>query len=794
MRRQGRSTCPNPVGRFALLALAFPALASSPAQAKMVLDGPQTPVPPDPRPEDQRSPASSQQGLEEIVVTARRRIESAQRTPVSLVALSGDDLESRSLTNLRNLQYFVPNLTLAASQNVGESSGNAFIRGIGQEDFAAGAEPGVGFYVDGVYLGRTTGTLMNLTDVARIEVLRGPQGTLFGKNSIGGAINVVSVMPAADPGARLSLIIGNYDRVETRGIVNQPLSGNLFARLSLGIVSREGYLRRLPPPAPSSTLERVTDAPVNSEPEGADNSQAGRLQLRWLIGDTLTADLSVDGSHKRSTQGATHIDAIDARFGIFPQLNRLIREGSLPGPEIDGSFAPASLLESYASGRNVADLDVWGASAIVTRDFGAASLRFIAAWRGLRSRVGTDIDGLYFNITESDLPVRQQQFSGELQLTGISGGLAYTAGLFAFREDVRIPGAVSRFSEVLYTCGCFFTPTTQPQFTTDQRQIGSDSYAGYAQGTYAFGDGLSATLGARFSHEMKRIDGQVFRLDADLRPTNILVATGTNRDAWDSFTYRTGLEYQATQDLMIYGSVARGYKSGGFNVRAAPDLPNLGFVSFRPETALTYEIGLRSEWIDHRLRVNVTLFHTNYRDIQLRRQTSTGGIFTTLIENAARARIRGAEVEVTAAPVEGLTLSAAYGHLDPRYLDVGGVPGLTLASRFQRTPSHSLSASAHYEVPLGTGTLELHGDYSYRSREQFQLTASPFDQPAYGLLGARVTFRSRDDRWSAALFATNLTDERYRTAGRGTGIAQTGIAYSSVGLPRQWGLQLTAAF
>jgi len=151
-------------------------------------------------------------------------------------------------------------------------------------------------------------------------------------------------------------------------------------------------------------------------------------------------------------------------------------------------------------------------------------------------------------------------------------------------------------------------------------------------------------------------------------------------------------------------------------------------------------------------------------------------------------------VEVTAAPVEGLTLSAAYGHLDPRYLDIGGVPGLTLTSRFQRTPSHSFAASADYEVPLGSGTLELHGDYSYRSREQFQLSASPYDQQAYGLLGARITFRSRDDRWSAALFATNLTDERYRTAGRGTGIAQTGIAYSSVGLPRQWGLQLTAAF
>ena len=220
----------------------------------------------------------------------------------------------------------------------------------------------------------------------------------------------------------------------------------------------------------------------------------------------------------------------------------------------------------------------------------------------------------------------------------------------------------------------------------------------------------------------------------------------------------------------------------------------MGFASFKPETARTYEIGLRSEWLQGRLRINATLFQTNYHDIQLRQQTLIAGVFTTLIENAAKARIRGAEVELTTAPLKGLTVSAAYGHLDPKYLDVGQVRGLTLSSRFQRTPRHSFSGSVNYEVPLRSGTLELHGDYSYRSKEQFQVIPAMNDQAGYGLLGARLTVRTRDKDWSFALFGTNLTDERYRTAGRGTLINQVGLAYSSIGMPRQVGLQIAKNF
>ena len=218
------------------------------------------------------------------------------------------------------------------------------------------------------------------------------------------------------------------------------------------------------------------------------------------------------------------------------------------------------------------------------------------------------------------------------------GRLTYSAGLYAFVERPRllptppIPG-------ILYTCRCY-TFVEPPVFTTEERHLLSESYAGYAQGTYQLSKRLSATLGARYTHEKKRLQGKEYLADADLQPTSILVDSGDVRDSWNALTYRAGLEYQASSRLMAYGSIARGFKSGGFNVRGETGLPNMGFAPFDPETALTYEIGVRSEWLDRKLRFNATLFHTRYKDIQLRQDTLIDGIFTTLIENAAMARIR----------------------------------------------------------------------------------------------------------------------------------------------------------
>lgn len=218
--------------------------------------------------------------LGDIIVTARRRPERLQRTPVSVIALTSKDLEAHSITNLRTLQNFVPNLTFAPSQFVGEGATNIFIRGIGQEDFGGAAESGVGLYVDGVYFARTNGTLMNLIDIERVEVLRGPQGTLFGKNTIGGAINIISMRPEPKSSRDFSAIVGNLNRVELRAVVNEPLSDRLLMRFSLGLVRRDGYLHRIRPPIPLDVLDRVNGIPTNLDREGNDHGAAGRVQFR----------------------------------------------------------------------------------------------------------------------------------------------------------------------------------------------------------------------------------------------------------------------------------------------------------------------------------------------------------------------------------------------------------------------------------------------------------------------------------------------------------------------------------
>ena len=728
--------------------------------------------------------------LETIIVTARRREEELQRAPISVVSLNAGEIEARSLTNLRGLQNFVPNLTFAPSQNVGDAAGNVFIRGIGQEDFVAGTEPGVGFYLDGVYVARTMGTLMNLLDIDRIEVIRGPQGTLFGKNAVGGAINIVSAEPGPETRAYADLIGGELGRFDARGMINFQLIDRLFIRLAAGHTSGNGYMKRLTAPfAPTAFTQ------TDHNDEGREDSVAGRLQLRWLASDALTIDLAADVSRRRGTQAATHVDAIDPRFGILPAVNSLIREGKLPGPEITDALATTDFLESHAGGGNSISQDIEGLAATFTKGLEVHTIKLITAYRGLRSHVLTDLDGTWFAILGSDFWERHHQYSAELQASGTLGPLTYTGGLFAIGERMRTTSGlgISR-ADVRYLCGCSDTGG-RPELSFTRRSQKGGSYAVYAQASVRLADRLSATLGGRYSHEHKSTDVELVKLDPDtFESTGLVQQRGANRGKWNAVTWRAGLEFQATPGVMLYASAAKGYKSGGFNTRPVNNLPNLGINQFAPETALTYEAGIRSEWLGRRLRLNATVFHTDYRDIQLRQQRFVDGNLTTLIENAARARIRGIEVEAAARVSNRLTANFSYGHLDPRFLDVGTVPRLTLDSDFQRTPRHSFTASVDYWLPLGPNKLAVHGDYSYRSHEQFQLLASPFDQPGYGLFGARVALRDGQDHWSVALFGTNLTDQRYRTAGRGPGLQDVGIANSVIGLPRQLGVELRAGF
>ena len=721
--------------------------------------------------------------IEDVIVTARRREEQLQRTPVSVVSFTGAELEARSVTNLRDLQGFVPNLTLAPQQNVGEGSGNIFIRGIGQEDFIAGSELGVALYLDGVYSGGTRGTIFDLNDIERIEVLRGPQGTLFGKNSTGGAIQIVSVKPQPLTGARGRFTFGSFERNEQRAMLNLPIGDQLLSRLSLLRVSREGFMVRLPPP-----FDPVLLPPLDLSREGGESVVAARLQIRWQPRDGLLVDLAGDASRKRNPQSAHRLERADPQSSGILAINQLIALGLLPGPQINDANLPRGFFETYATGRQKVAIDERGLSATALRELSSGSLRLILSYRTQSTLLATEGDGVWFDIENTEFNDDLRQFTSELKYDGVIGPIDLTAGLFFMdQRTLSSPTKGLRSNGTLYTCGCFYRPDQRPELSTIARDQETKSRAAYIQGAYQIAQRLSASLGGRLTRESKSIESNVILVDGDtLIATDTVLESGAARDSWTSFTYRAGLDFQASEDIFLYASAAKGFKSGGFNIRTVSGLPNLGMTSFEPETNLTFELGLRSQWLDRHLRFNATVFRGDYRNLQLRQQKVINNTVTSQVDNAGEARIQGFETELEALPVTGLKLRAALGRLHARYLDVSAVPGVTRDSRFQRTPSHSFAVSASYIWPVRRGFLTVDGSYTYRSKEQFQIVSSPYDQSGYGLASARVTWRPAAADWSLSIFGTNLTNRHYRVAGRNNG--------TIVGMPRQLGITLEVGF
>ena len=380
-------------------------------------------------------PADRAEPLEEILITARRRIEPLQGTPLSVIAFTTEDLEARNITHLRSLQYHVPNLTLAPSQNVGDAAVNVFIRGIGQEDFIVAAEQGVAMYLDGVYLARSFGSLIDVLDVERVEVLRGPQGTLFGRNSIGGAIQIISTPPSFDSRQRASLVLGNLGRREIRGMLNEPLGDQVAVRAAIAFIDRDGYLRRYPAPGEVA-------AGGDRRPEGDLDSSTGRLQVRWQPTEAVTADMAFDAARRRTRQGATHVDQINPLISPLPVINGLIGQGEIPGPPITNVLAPDDLLASYASDTSFVEQDTRGISASLTRQSGQSLLKAIAAYRSLETDVLTEVDGGPLNVFNNNFHDKQHQGSLELQWNFAADRFDLTLGAFAFSEARAIhPGS-----------------------------------------------------------------------------------------------------------------------------------------------------------------------------------------------------------------------------------------------------------------------------------------------------------------------------------------------------------------
>ncbi len=688
--------------------------------------------------------------LEEIVVTAQRVETSLQRTPVSVTALTAEALEQRGIKNLLDVGNFTPNLVIGSRAHTSSTSGGLSIRGIGVDGTAQAA---VGLYIDEVYYPSGTGNLLNLLDIDRIEVLRGPQGTLFGRNTIAGAVQYVTVKPSQTTNGFAQVSAGNLETSGVRGALNVPISDDVAVRLAAAYDKNGGYV----------------DDTLNGFKRGEDEVTQYRAQLRWTPGDRLTLDLKAEGFKEETNGRAAQVEGYNdnaalisiVRF-INPSLHytdAILSTSDWQNPGFDGKdFFNAY----YNEGQLVA--------AYKLSD--SLTVKSISAYSETRTRSVLDGD-------DSPLPLftfdtvgnKTQFFTEELQLNGSSFAdrLKWTLGYYYYDTKVETPPSVLCLNIL-------------PCSSLGAASIGeTTANAFYGQGTFSFTDRLSLLLGLRYSKEDTTVENTGFASVSD--------------QSFDDTSPAIGLNFQATPDTLFYVKASKGFRGGG-TTAVPPTVSPTGFIPFDPETAWTYEGGLRWQSADARVRVNPTIFYTDWKEIQFNSLKYFSQLNTIVTENAGDARLQGAEVEAQFAVTDKFIVTGSASYLDSEYTRVEPtVAGVTTDTDLQRAPEYKFAVGGRYTHTLSSGaTIAPSLDYSYTDEQRSAVTDADFVQmPAYGLLNGRVQYESPSGTWSIAAYGTNLTNEFYLIGG--INFVQTaGTLVHDPGRPRQYGLDLRVNF
>ena len=721
--------------------------------------------------------------LEELVVTARRREERLQDAPVAVTALSAQALQSRGVDSIDQIAKFAPSIRFdgAAALSGGNYNATVFIRGVGQNDFAIFSDPGVGTYVDGVYYARSIGGTLDAFDVSSIQVLRGPQGTLFGKNTIGGAVVVTTAQPGDSFGGKIEGVVGSLNRRDLKGYIDLPLSEKAALRLSAGRLTRDGYGKRL----------------LTGDDLGDRNATAARAQLRWEASDTVTVSLSTDYTRAREHSAPQKLLVFGAvpGFAVGPfmaNFNTYVAPGlEITAPNgqksLNTSFLTNDPYTTYGTGPNVNDLDLWGASGTIDWDLGAVTFKSITAVRGLKATFARDGDNTPFTYRETFNHDVQAQYSQEFQLGGQSfdNRLTWVAGAYAFAER----GTDSGYALLAPGLAAGASPPPFSPSASVYTRVKAKTYAAFAQGSFSLTDRLSATVGARYNRDEKD-----YRLDHRRRRDGGIIAQLGKGASWNSFTPKLGLEFKATPDILVYASAGKGFKSGGFNARPLNDASEV--TQYEPETLLTYEAGAKTSWFDRRLILNVAGYFSDYQDIQV----TVNQTPRNFVANAAGGEVKGVEVELQARPTAHWAFNFGLGHMDAKYTEVGTglaagqVLPITLATHFVKAPEWTLNGGVEYTLDLpGGGALTARADWSRYSTVYNDVANDPdLTQPAYDLFGARIAYTSPDQVWQAAVFGSNLSDERYMVSGNAS--SGFGLKEASFGRPREWGLSLSRKF
>ena len=780
-------------------------------------------------------------GLQEIVVTAQKRSENLQNVPIAVSALGADALERKGITSIDDIAGFVPNVDIKNTVSFAGSSQIlvASIRGIGQNDFAFNLEPGVGVYIDGVYYARSLGAVVDLLDLERIEVLKGPQGTLFGRNTIGGALNIVTRRPANNFGYQLEATTGRFARTDVRGSVDVPLSDTLLSQFSFSYKHRDGYQQRVAFPGAAGKISDhgsfLTAGPIGgSDTQGGENVFNARVKVQWRPSDALTFLLSgdytrADQEARPTTLLATFAGPADGTalaayngclFGAAPAFicsTRGTIGTSYFGVNVDANpnndripFSNALITNNidanYSNGSNFDKLTSWGVS--LDTDYELTdnhSIKSITAFRKLSSQFGAEITGAPFVANDASFDMRQEQFSQELQLNSklLGGRLKSVVGLYYFQENGS-----------LLDTPIFGEGLIQIYGPNDFR---NKAWAAFAHEEFDITDRWGLTFGIRYSEETKKFEGQQRDLNSfflrargfdpslPLPPAALAILpdptdptrifpVGQHQLKFSDVSIRLGTQYKLTDDVMAYYSYSQGFKSGGFTTRlldlvAGPNPNDISSLIFKPESADTHEIGVKSQLFDNHLRLNLAAFSTKFKDIQI---TVFNGI-SPVFSNAGEAKIDGFEAEAEA-QIGNLNLNAGLGYLDARYTKLGAGATISINNDLVNAPEWTVTAGGHYDINLGDSgsRFTLGANYNYRSAVSPDAENSVYlRSPGVGVVNASIGYHAPDDVWGLTFGVSNLTDERFIVGGFDQSKpGQVGFVGGSYSPPRQWYLTL----
>jgi iron complex outermembrane receptor protein len=699
---------------------------------------------------------NGERALDRIRVTARKREETLQQVPVAVTAFTPEALDKLNVRDLGDLDAQVPNLTIYAARG-STSTVTAYIRGVGQADPLWGVDPGVGIYLDDVYVARPQGALLDVFDVERIEVLRGPQGTLYGKNTIGGAIKYISKGLPKQLDGFGSITIGNYNELDVKAAVGGPIGGDdsgLRGRVSVASMNRDGFGTN------TFTGQDVSDKEIN----------AARFELGAFAGDNFDVRFALDWMDDQSGVRGAKMLAANPLAPAYPPLDSRYDIRSGMGNVNDTQMKGGSVTANWR----------------LNDDF---ALKYIIAKRESDTETNIDFDTTPLPLVDVRAFYSDQQVSNELQLNYDAGGRARgVMGLYWFDGDAG-GQVLNHFYNPLLA-----TSLTNPLFGDTQGYVNTKSFAVYADWTFDLTSQLKLDVGARYTDE----DKHAVALNRFYTNGNYTTSWGTaaNFDKTVNFknvSPKVSLDYQITPGIMVYGLASRGFKSGGYNIRANTTAVPRSGEPFGDESVDSYEIGSKMSLLDETLFLNLAYFHNAYKDIQLSVFTSYTlpngsqsffGDFT----NAGKGTVQGLEVEYQWLPTQHWAISGNLAWLDAKY-DEFITAGVNVADsqRFTNAPDFSGAINVEWRTALAAGgNLSARVGYAYQSEVWPTTDLSPaIRQDGYGLLNAGVIWKM-NDAWSFSLQGTNLADEEYRTTGYN--IPSYGVLTGFYGPPRQYSL------